>query len=107
MRPILFPLGPGLTSVNHRLPSGPLVMSFGLLPAVGIGNSLKVAAEARSAPPPAAHNKAIVASSKRRYLFCMCSPQAPSTKRLKTPLSNTIFHNGAEYQNLASTGARA
>src|SRR5262249_459295 len=74
MRPILLPLGPGLPSVNHRLPSGPLVMSFGLLPAVGIGNSLKVAAKARSAPPPTVHGNTITASSRRRYLFCMCFP---------------------------------
>src|SRR5436309_2401970 len=36
IRPMLFPL----TSVNHRLPSGPAVIPRGALTAVGTGNSV-------------------------------------------------------------------
>ncbi len=38
MRPILLPL----ISVNQRLPSGPAVMPYGVLPAVGMGYSVIV-----------------------------------------------------------------
>src|SRR5258708_29071613 len=107
MRPILLPLGPGPDSTNHRLPSGPLAMSLGRLLAVGIGNSLKVAAKARPAPLPAAHSKAIVASSKRRYLFCMCFPPGSQHEKTKYPTLKYDISQRSGIPELASTRAGA
>src|SRR5438105_3303452 len=39
---VIFPILLPSSSVNHRLPSGPVVMSLGVLLLVGIGNSVKV-----------------------------------------------------------------
>src|SRR5215470_3116006 len=69
IRPILG--GEDEDSVNHSAPSGPTVMSVGALLAVGIGNSVKVTANARPAAPPTAHNETITTNSTRRCRFCI------------------------------------
>src|SRR5437899_5239044 len=54
--PILFPK----YSVNHKLPSGPVVMSSGKLPLVGTGNSVITPAGVILpilSPPPSANHK--------------------------------------------------
>src|ERR1035437_489272 len=39
---LIFPILPALTSVNQRLPSGPVVMKYGLLLLEGVANSVMV-----------------------------------------------------------------